>query len=473
MPWKQVVLPAEATRIKSTLSLEARQYLTWLTSARYEGWGAIVELGTWLGGGTAALAEGLRIRGRAEKIQTYDRFEWEPYMAALAASDLAPGGDFLACTLREISDYLPWADVHRADLCESDWAGGAIEILVVDVLGGWELANAVLKTFGPFLIPGRSRVVLASFRSPHDYCLPLIFDSRPGVWQQTEALDADQLVTFIPLKSLFGPAGIDTDYSEASFPLATAETLLRNRMARESEADRPKLLQMLYRKRLIDGSLDDAMEIRRQLLDAGIPESDLSSTEDVESILMVRGWEALTDGNPQGALDCAARCLSIPGRRSEQALTLLAFAHLRMGDRSAAEQAIAEAESLRPGAHQAQLFRAEVLLTEQRNAEAKTVALEALFNPAAGEAAIEWGLNLLVLAWDRLHEHDARLATLQSLAELRQGSPSFLAHLARELDLSNREAEARATVKRALALAPGHRLANTVWKHLEPMGMRS
>src|SRR5262245_44880578 len=76
-PWKGLSLPDSVTRVRSLLSPEEQQYLIWLTSEKYQGWGAIVELGAWLGSSSVCLAEGLKRCGSTAKIQTFDRFEWD------------------------------------------------------------------------------------------------------------------------------------------------------------------------------------------------------------------------------------------------------------------------------------------------------------------------------------------------------------------------------------------------------------
>ena len=63
-PWAELSLPPEITKMRSMLSHEEKQYLVWLTAVKFEGWGAIVDLGPWLGS-SAALAEGRC--GEAEK----------------------------------------------------------------------------------------------------------------------------------------------------------------------------------------------------------------------------------------------------------------------------------------------------------------------------------------------------------------------------------------------------------------------
>jgi hypothetical protein len=55
--------------------------LKWLARAAYRGDGAIVDLGCWLGGSTAALVDGLRENprpaARSRRVQTCARIRWE------------------------------------------------------------------------------------------------------------------------------------------------------------------------------------------------------------------------------------------------------------------------------------------------------------------------------------------------------------------------------------------------------------
>jgi predicted O-methyltransferase YrrM len=120
-PWQSLSLPAAVTEKRSMLSQEEKQYLTWLTAEKFEGWGAIVELGCWLGSSSIALAEGLRRRDSTAKIHSFDRFVWEPYMDRPAGESLNDGDDFLPLYLREIGDYAPWIQAQKVDLLNYSW----------------------------------------------------------------------------------------------------------------------------------------------------------------------------------------------------------------------------------------------------------------------------------------------------------------------------------------------------------------
>src|SRR5579872_1359184 len=104
-PWERVSLSPELARMRAMLSYEERQYLTWLTAERFEGWGAIVDLGPWLGGSSALLAEGVRRQGKKNRIFSFDLFKWDRrYMEPHAPEGLQDGDDFLHLFVREVGD---------------------------------------------------------------------------------------------------------------------------------------------------------------------------------------------------------------------------------------------------------------------------------------------------------------------------------------------------------------------------------
>jgi tetratricopeptide (TPR) repeat protein len=433
-PWRTLLVPDAVTRVKSLISHEEQQYLTWLTSEQYEGWGAIVELGAWLGSSSVALAEGLRRRGSTAQIHTFDRFVWEK-VAPHADVDLEPGADFLPHYLQAIGDYAPWIDVRKQDLTDFVWDGGPIEILFIDSAKTWELTSAVLRGFGPSLVPGRSRVVLQDFRFAWAHCLPLIFDSRPDVWKQLEDVETGTSVTFVPLKPLFGPCGIHDVYSEDAFPFGAAIELLQQRIAREQDDNRTRMRQTLYRKCLIDGPLDEALKLRDQIMAEGIDDDALKQVEDVEHVLHARGWAAFQAGDFATAKDCATRCLVRSGEKSIYSQTLLGFSLLRLGHRTQPGDIAKQILSQSPGFTSAKLLLAELAIAESRYSDAERECLGVLGAKPADEVTIEWSLNVLLQSWNAEEIRQSHADVLTELAGVLGGSPSFAAHLAREQQL--------------------------------------
>lgn len=167
--WENVLLTDRVERYPSMLVQDERRLLHWLARDVWEGSGAIVDAGCFLGGSTAALASGVRARageGRrpaGPAIVTYDRFIVEQYTIDLGYMDrwpdLRPGDSF-----RSVFDHLlgPLAaeiDVREGDITAERWDRGPIEILFLDLLKTSSVSDHVLRTFLPHLVPGRSVIV--------------------------------------------------------------------------------------------------------------------------------------------------------------------------------------------------------------------------------------------------------------------------------------------------------------------------
>src|SRR4051794_6095291 len=85
--WQDLQLPELVEHYPTMLAHSERRLLHWMARDVWEGWGAIVDAGCFLGGSTASFASGLRARseppaggGSQPPISTYDRFEAEQYM---------------------------------------------------------------------------------------------------------------------------------------------------------------------------------------------------------------------------------------------------------------------------------------------------------------------------------------------------------------------------------------------------------
>jgi tetratricopeptide (TPR) repeat protein len=452
-PWKQVQAPPAVDAIPSMLSKEEKQYLIWLMENVFQDWGAVVELGVFVGSSSACLAEGLRRRNSTAIIHSYDLFRWESNMSDVAGPVLHDGEDFLPLYLKETAAYAPWIQAHKADLMNTSWDGGPIEILFVDSAKTWDLTNAVLTGFGRRLVPGRSRIVMQDFRYPYAHCLPLIFESRPDVWKQMEDVQYGDTVTFIPLQPLYGPAGIQTDYWEDSFPLEIAEKLLRSRMAREEPHNQFRILQALYRKYLIDGPMDEALKLREQILTGDFDPAVLPIIESVGPILDRRGWKFFNEGRYAAARALAERSLSLERIKSPHTLLLLGASLLRLRDFHPARRAIDDLLSIHPEFPNGKLVRAELAIAEGRLQDASVEALQVLKNSRNDEDLIQWALNLLSQAQPAA---EALAATLGELADRFGHSPAFFTQLAVQQFHSGQKQEAVKNLERALALAPAY-----------------
>ena len=456
--WKSLEMSPPVTRIPSMLTSEEKQYLTWLAAEKFEGWGAVVDLGPWLGGSTAALSEGLKRRGTSTKVHSFDLFQWEPsYMGPVAKIDLPPGNDFLPLFLEETADYAPWIAARKQDLMNYSWDDGPIEILFVGAAKSWEMTNAILRGFAPFLESGRSRIVLQNFRYYGTHWLSLVFDSRPDLWEETEGVEDGYMVTFMPLKLLTGPAGIQPEYSEEAFSLQSAERILRDRIAREEPAAQHAILRTLYRKYLLDVPVEEAQGIREEVVADGATAAEMATIERVEHLLVPRGWRAYNKGEYEAAAAIARRSLALSNNASVHALTLLGCSLFRAGDQDGARRAIDGALLQEPQHASARLMRAELAIAESRYREAEKETLDVIARSGTEELG-DYALSLLSQIWSLDGRESPRLGILNGLEDRFGTNPSFLACLASEQKKAGFGQEARTTIERALALMPGQDL---------------
>jgi hypothetical protein len=139
---------------------------------RYSGNGEVVDLGCWLGSTTIPLVRGLltnpSFAGTDRKVYAFDLFEWSDWMnESTAGTELwgkyAEGDDFVGEFENRIADYASRVDVWKGDLCTIGWDSGSIELLLVDAMKGWDLANAIVRDFYPSLVPSESLVFHQDF----------------------------------------------------------------------------------------------------------------------------------------------------------------------------------------------------------------------------------------------------------------------------------------------------------------------
>jgi hypothetical protein len=163
-PWRDLVLPPDATGVPTMLSKMERRLLYSL-ARDYAGDGAIVDAGSFLGGSTAALLAGVRDRPEpwaGPPVSSYDLFQVDEYMVPKFFADersVQLGDSFRARFDEHVSRFdVPHA-VHEGDITKLGWSGGPIDVLFLDILKSWETNDAVLRDFFPSLVPGRSVIV--------------------------------------------------------------------------------------------------------------------------------------------------------------------------------------------------------------------------------------------------------------------------------------------------------------------------
>jgi hypothetical protein len=118
--------------------------------------GSIVDLGCFMGSTAIALARGIIESGRRDEVIAYDLFSWAKWMDGSPTYGIyRPGDCFLPEARRYARDHGGGViSVHRADLCTFEWDGGPISLLLVDAMKSSEVAEQIVRTFYPALLPG-------------------------------------------------------------------------------------------------------------------------------------------------------------------------------------------------------------------------------------------------------------------------------------------------------------------------------
>lgn len=158
-----------------------RAYLKWHAQEVVTGAGTVVDLGSWLGSTTAALAMGLSSNPRPSVAHTvihaYDEFIWDSrfdhYAPPLRLGPYRAGDSFRAEFELVVQRWSDRIVVHEGDLLEEAEAGEPIELLVVDVMKSWELTTQVLRRFYPALIAPQGYLIHQDFSHCFTPWIPL------------------------------------------------------------------------------------------------------------------------------------------------------------------------------------------------------------------------------------------------------------------------------------------------------------
>ena len=138
---------------------------------QFKGHGTIVDLGCWYGATTLSLARGLAANGQANShrtVQALDLFRWEAWMDPIAEQVSLPkryvqDQSFYEDVKDLLSVYGGLINVERQDLAEYKPPQTPIELLFIDAMKSWALAQQIVSAFFPLLIAGESYVVQQDF----------------------------------------------------------------------------------------------------------------------------------------------------------------------------------------------------------------------------------------------------------------------------------------------------------------------
>lgn len=126
----------------------------------------IVEVGAWLGAGTAQLAMGAMASPSGPEVHVFDRFTAsasEVGKAAAADITLVEGQDTRPVVGKHLSAFDASVHLHRGDIRDIEWTHGSIGLYVDDASKEMKEFSHVLKTFGPSWVPGQTILIMMDF----------------------------------------------------------------------------------------------------------------------------------------------------------------------------------------------------------------------------------------------------------------------------------------------------------------------
>jgi SAM-dependent methyltransferase len=244
--WRRNPVPAACANVPTMLVPDELRLLHHLAEDYYSGTGVIVDGGSFLGGSTVALADGLRRNPRRRKlgaeklIHSFDRFEVEEWTRGVFFPKSTPAGQsFREQFDRNIAPYADLVEVHAGDVCAHSWSGGPIEILFIDIAKHWTVCDWVTWQFFPHLIPGRSLVVQQDYLYHHWVgWLHVTMELYAGYFEYVCDTDVNSVV-FLNTKRI--PEGVLRRNSVESLTLAEKIELM-DRAAARFEGPKRKLI---------------------------------------------------------------------------------------------------------------------------------------------------------------------------------------------------------------------------------------
>jgi hypothetical protein len=175
-------LPAGEKRLGLT-TRDEQGWCRWYGEAAYDGRGAVVEWGAWLGSLTASYCEGLLRNPRVPRGRTvayaYDLFRWEPWCEEQVRGTehegkLAVGEPFADYFRHVHAAYAGILEVRAADLATCAWDGGDIQLVVNDAVKTLAIGENVFRAFLPALLPGAGLLANQDHLWPTDAFLAVL-----------------------------------------------------------------------------------------------------------------------------------------------------------------------------------------------------------------------------------------------------------------------------------------------------------
>jgi hypothetical protein len=171
--WRGWAVPSACDGVQTMLMDDELRLIQFLADHYFSGKGVIVDAGSFLGGSTLALAQGLRSnltrRGKqpTRLIHSYDLFQVEDWTRGVYfGAGVETGSSTRAIYDHNIADYADLIEVHEGDITLGV-SPSPIEILFIDVAKHWTVSDWIVEHMFARLIPGRSIIIQQDYLYHH------------------------------------------------------------------------------------------------------------------------------------------------------------------------------------------------------------------------------------------------------------------------------------------------------------------
>ena len=277
----------------------------------FSGAGIIVDLGCWLGATTYCFARGLAENTRARQnrtIKAFDLFVWKEWMRSIAGTIqmpviYQPGESFFHDVQKVLAPYRESIQLHQGNLLDHQPSQEPIEMLFIDAMKSWPLAEKITTAFFPRLIPGLSVVVQQDFV----YHAGLGATNHLLMWRLRDYFAPIHVVphsaslAFVCTRQIH-PADL-TDLSVDSFTLEEIEQAYDYCLACVPEERGRILIEAAKLSFLLErGYYDTAFALAKRLVEEGT-KFNAQTVLDTRAMLRTCKTSASSHGNAQRAHD--------------------------------------------------------------------------------------------------------------------------------------------------------------------------
>jgi hypothetical protein len=231
-------------------------------------------------------------------LHAYDLFQWadwmKPWQLSNADGPLQPGDTFLPEFVRQVGpyDHHKRLLIHAGDLARLGWCGRPIELLVVDVMKYWDLANCVVHDFFPCLIPGRSYVFHQDFCHYYTSWIHLIHYRLRDHFEKVASLPESGTVVF-KYTSAFPLESLRRTYSFADFSDAEVEAAFEFSLSQVDADQLARRQAVMAAKVMVSVHKSDPERARRELAALAAQgwaiEGELKTVQDEVNLLLNKG----------------------------------------------------------------------------------------------------------------------------------------------------------------------------------------